>query len=588
MKILGATIVFAFLMGCADKGGGDTGPVGEDIAPLPEVVAKDTAAPDTVVPDTVLDTPPPPDYGPVVFAVVTDIHIEGGIENSIAQNVVGLLAAAAGRDPAPEFIAVTGDLVDVLEEPVDTGEGSKIAALRQIFDGAPIPVEVALGNHDYYSTGSSIFEIAPDPEARTQLFEDELGIEPWTYTEHGGTRFVYLNSMYDPRVASSLGLNGAMGAAQLQWLDEVLSDGVAAVLFMHHPPGIVLEDGEESLGTVISDHADTVLAIFVGHIHVWGRDVFEGVPVYLTEAGYDGDGVHHVRVDAAAGTVEILNEDEIDYGETEKVPCDPARDPILTDPAALEGTPLVLLLPDAHVQPMGLGTYLREVISQVPLVIRLGATDGTQTEITALVTAGARVGDAADGAPAYIKPVADGPCVATFLALDGPCFSTAPVSLEIDISKLLGVPLPPGWRLRATLVDLSLSGVLTDAGFVEQGVLEATLDFTLGGQDLEGIIVHEYCKGTLEGCVPGEGDMPVCPAEPGPELFAELPVECDVKLLGIGLRTIFGIFESVPDLAVALDANFHVWPADVLEEPAPGSIAPDLFAPAPEGTCPAD
>ena len=580
-RLLG--LLALMILGCG--GGGDAGPGGDDIAPPVEVIAADTVAPETGAGDTPRDLPPP-DYSPVVFTVVSDIHIEGGIDNSISKKVAGLLAAAGNRDPAPEFIAVTGDLVDVLAEPVDTGPGSKIDALRQLFDGAPVPVEVALGNHDYYTTGDAIFSITPDPEARSQLFEDELGIETWHVTEHGGMRFVYLNSMADPYAAESLGLNGSMGAAQLQWLDGLLSDGVAAILFMHHPPGIVQEDGEASLGAVIQAHADSVLAIFVGHIHVWGQDAFEGVPVYLTEAGYDGDGMHHVRVDPAAGTVEILNADETDYGETEVVPCDPARDPVLTDPAGLEGLPLALRVPDAHIQPMGLGTYLRELIGEVPLVVRLGTLDGSQAEIAALFTVGVSVGDGADGAPPYIKPITDGPCVASLLALDGPCFTSSPVTLEIDLGRILGFPLPPGWRIRAELRDLVLSGVLTDSGLVEQGVLEATLDFTLGARDLEAIITQEYCKGTEAGCVPGAAGMPACPEEPGPEFFAQIPVACDVSVLGIGLRLVFRIFESVPDLAVALDANFQVWPASVLEEPAPGGIAPALFAPIPEGTCP--
>ncbi|MFH1531843.1 MAG: metallophosphoesterase [Pseudomonadota bacterium] len=530
--------------------------------------------------------PPPPDGRPVIFAVVTDIHIEGGIDDSIAQNVVGLLATAAARDPAPEFIAVTGDLIDAFEEPVDTGPGSKIDALRQIIDGAPVPLEIALGNHDCYVTGEALMAITPDPEARTQLFKDELGIDPWHFTEHGGMRFVYLNGMIGPKAAPSLGLNGSLGQDQLAWLDALLDDGVPSVLFVHQPPSSILDEGGTDLATVVRDHAESVLAIFVGHIHVWGRDSFEGVPVYLTSAGYGGEDFHHVRVDPAAGTVEILNADGIDYGETEIVPCDPARDPVLMDPAALEGVPLVLQVPDAHIQPMGLGTYLREVISEIPLVVRLGATAGS--EVAALITVGKRVGDAGEGAPAYIKPLVDGPCAATVLALDGPCFSTAPVDLEIEIGGLLGFPLPPGWRLRAALRELTLTGVLHDDGGVDQGVLETILDFEPGARDVEAILVTEYCKGSLAGCLPGEGDMPACPDAPGPEFFSEIPPACDVNILGFGLRFLFDIFESVPDLEVSLSANFTVWPAAVLEEPGPGGVSPALFTPAPEGTCPAD
>lgn len=557
--------------------GGDAGSSGTDTATASDV----TRGPDRGVPEL-----PTPDYRPVVFAVITDIHIEGGVEHGISQNVAGLLQDLAALEPAPELVAITGDLIDAFEEPVDMGSGSKLEALRQIFEGSPLPVEVALGNHDYYVTGETLIAITPDRAARERLWEDELGIPPWHATTHGGMRFVHLNSMAGPKAADSLGLNGSMGQEQLEWLDALLDDGVRSILFFHHPPASVLDEGERDLAGVVQSHADAVLAIFVGHIHVWGRDEFEGVPVYLTSAGYGGHGHHHVRVDPAAGTVEILNADGVDYGETEVIPCDPAREPGLPEPVALEGIPQVLRIPDAHVSPMGLGTYLREVVSELPLVVRLGAAGGD--EVAALVTVGTRVGDPADAAPAYVKPMADGPCAATFLALNGPCFSTAPVDLVIEIGDMLGFPLPPGWSLHAALTELTLSGVLAEDGTVGQGVLKTTLDFEPGARDVEAILVQEYCKGSLTGCAPGAEGMPPCPEEPGPEFFSEVPQECDVNLLGFGLRILFEIVESVPDLRVQLDANFTVWPAKVLGEPAAGGISPALFAPAPEGTCPVD
>jgi len=301
--------------------------------------------------------------------------------------------------------------------------------------------------------------MASDPAARTQLFVDELGIEPWYFTVHGGTKFVYLNSMYGERVA------------------------------------------------------------------------------------------------------------------------------------ALEGATLTLLIPDAHIEPMGLGTYLREMISGIPVVVRLDAVDSSHTELQALFTTGSFVGDGgdgADGAPAYIKPVDQGPCVASTFALDGPCFSSSPVTLEIDLGKVLGFPLPLGWRIRAELKDLTLSGVLTDSGAVQQGVALTILDFNLGARDIEAIIIQEYCAGKLEGCVPGDDGMPACPDAPGEEFFGQIPEQCDFRIVGIGLRIVFHIFESVTDLAVTLDANFGTYPAFESEAATPGGIAPDLFAPAPEGTCPAD
>jgi len=527
-------------------------------------------------------------YEPVVFAVVSDLHLDGGFDDSIAQKVAALFMDAAGRDPAPEFLAITGDLVDTLEEPLVAQEGSNVDALQQLLGLLDIPVESVLGNHDYYSDGAFIFEMTGDPTGRTEFFDNEVGIEPWYFTEHGGMRFVYLNSMHGERVADSLGLNGSMGSEQLQWLDELLAEGIPTVLFLHHPPGTVLEDGDVTLETVVREHAEEVLAIFVGHIHVWGRAEFEGVPVYITEAGYDGVGLHLVRVDGGAGTVEILNEDEIDYGETVEVPCVADEEPQLTDAAGLAGELLVLQVPDAHVSPMGLGSYLRNLISDIPLVVKLGEAGPDGLEMSALITTGTLKGDGADGAPAYIKPVVDGPCLITNLTLDGACFVTSPVTLAIDLGKVLGFPLPMGWLVRAEFKDLVLSGALTDAGSVELGVLRTTLDFNLGAQDVEGIIIQEYCAGKLDNCEPGSTGKPLCPEEPGLDFFGQIPSTCDVTIVGVGLRTLFSMFESVEGYEVELDANFTTFAAHESVTPEPGGLALGLFAPSPDGNCPAE
>jgi hypothetical protein len=538
--------------------------------------------------DVAPDVEPQREYSPVVFAVVSDIHIDGAFEESVPQKVAALLKQAAEKKPAPELLVVTGDLTDTLYEPVETGEGSRIDALKKVFESVPLPVEAALGNHDYYATDDPLFALTKNPAAREALFKSELGLEPWYYTEHGGMRFVYLDSMHGPRGAETLGLNGCLGDEQLAWLDALLADGVAAVLFLHHPPGAALEAGEATLESVIKKHAGNILAVFVGHVHVWARSDIGGVPLYVTAAGFGGQALHHVRVDPAAGTVEILNEAEIDYGETVETPCDPAQELPLANPAALEGVVLSAWMPDAHIEPVGLGTYLRELAPKVPLVLRLGQPGEGGKTLFALLVSGRYEGDAAEGLPPYVAGIEDGECLPVSVGLDGPCFETGPVTLTPDLAQMLGVPLLPGWRLRAELRDLVLTGVLADGGVVDHGVLRATLDLSLGIEDVQGIIVQEYCAGTLEGCQPGAAGMPACPESPGPDFFSEVPEKCDFTLFGAGLRMVFAILESVPGNAVQIDANFSTVLAAESETALPGRVAPGLFAAAPEGTCPAD
>jgi len=291
-------------------------------------------------------------------------------------------------------------------------------------------------------------------------------------------------------------------------------------------------------------------------------------------------------VDPEAGTVEILNEDEIDYGEAQAVPCGQERMPV--DTTALSGTTFVLRMSHAHVEPMGLGSYLGAVLSTLPIALHLKEAGAEGEELSALVTIGKFKGDSSGVAPPYMSPATDGPCAAAQFALNGSCFTTAPVTLTIDVGETMGFPLPPGWIIRADLEDLSLSGSLADDPAVRQGVLRATLDVGPGVKDLEKIIVDGYCGGQIDGCLPGKAGMPSCPNDPGADFFAQIPQHCDIWIGELGLRLAFSILESIPNHRVELEANFEIFAACQSKTESPGCTDPDLFASAPGGSCPAD
>lgn len=592
--ILGLTLLPISGCGSNDNSASDADSIAQD--QMEEVEDEELSCPDG------LDAEAPQDlqelipeetiervYEPVVFAIASDIHIDGPFESSTPQKVAGLMQTLSALTPAAEFIVVTGDLTDQMEEPVDTAEGSVLDALKKAFAAASIPVEPVLGNHDYYAKGGdAIFTVTSDKPARTALFEQELGLPAYHVAIHGGMNFVYLNSMIGPLSDESIGLNGSLGEEQLAWLDETLSDGVPAILFLHHPPLSVLDQGEVSLESLIRKHKDNVLAVFSGHIHVDARDNIEGVPTYLTHEGFHGQAYHHVRVDPEAGSVEVLNAADIDYGETVEEPCDTQAEP-LENPEGLEGTVLLLDVPDGHIQPMGLGTYLREMMADIPIAIQLLQSDSSGGSVSGLITLGKSSGDPEDGAPAYMTIASQAPCVTLEFILTGPCFETSPVDLPMNLGPMFGIPLPPGWQLRAELAGLILSGMLNDAGEVEFGVLRSTIDFNLGAEDLKNIIITEYCAGNMPQCTPGAvADLPQCPEAVDATFFDAIPTRCDVDILGIGMRTVFSIFNSVPGLVLNLDANFSTFLATENESTSAGSYSPKLFAPAPEGNCPVE
>jgi hypothetical protein len=58
--------------------------------------------------------------------------------------------------------------------------------------------------------------------------------------------------------------------------------------------------------------------------------------------------------------------------------------------------------------------------------------------------------------------------------------------------------------------------------------------------------------------------------------------------VGIGLRTLFSMFESVEGYTVELDANFETFQAHESATQEPGGLAAELFAPMPGGNCPTE
>lgn len=578
MKLPSLLIALAFVAATHEGCSNSTAP--NDLTDVVDQVSSDVA--DTQgQPDAEPDTGEPwPDLEPVVFAVISDIHIDGGLDASTPQRVSGLFDKVELLSPAPEFLVITGDMTETLHEPVDAGEGSRFHTLQTILNSSQLEVEACLGNHDYYMSDDLLYEFTNDRDARDQLFNSELGIKPWYYTIHGGTRFVYLNSMHGDRWDESLGLNGSMGQEQLEWLDTLLSDGRPSLLFLHHPPSTVLETADTTLESVMMKHSDSVLAVFVGHVHVFARTELAGIPIYVTGAGYRGEAYHHVRVNAAKGEIQILNEADIDYGETSAVDCKAGQAP---GNALLDGKTMGIHIPDAHIEPLGLGTYLRDMVASMPIVVKLQATAGGG--LGGWLTTGTFKGDSAGDSPAYVGAVSGAACQVLHFSTDGPCLVSEPVDLRVDLGPMLGLPLPPGWAIHADFRDFSLMGLVGEGGVLSNGQVATLIDLSVAVNDVEGIIMNQYCASKINGCKPGYAGMPECPTEPDASFFEAIPEKCDVDIAGVGLRMLFRVMDSIDGYSVALDANFSTWPLVLASEQAAGSADPALFAVEPEGKC---
>jgi hypothetical protein len=543
----------------------------------------DVAEPEEVVPD-VPDLPPPE---PVVFTVITDTHVVGNQEHTVTKRLAESLFTMAGLDPAPQAIFITGDLIDSLETTPSLPDGF-LPIFAEALAASTVPVHPVAGNHDYYAQNFPQFLLADEQSESDEMRRQALGIEPWYAVTLNGIKFILINSMQGELWDLSLGLSGSIGLAQLEWLDAELSAGAPAVLFLHHPPGLTEEsEGGVTLEDVVAAHKERIFGIFAGHLHLWSRGEYGGVPTYLTAANQDGINYHHVRVDPTTMTMTILNEDEIDYGEMTVTQCDPTgRAPVETLDPFTDSTHH-LLIADAVAEPGGFAEYLEEAIKMMPMLLRFQEPDPSGLALRALFTIGTYEGNAVGSLPPYVDTVEGAPCLQLDLLLDNPCFLSQPVTLTMDLAKGFGLPLPAGWNMRVRLTDVQLQGVATDAGGpgLEEGLLTMGLDLNLTVEDLQQIVVDQYCGNKIAACAPGTEGMPECPAEATFAFFDEIPTSCDVFIAGFGIRMVLGLIQTVPDGKGSISATFESWLPEASEMPKAGGYSPDLFSMKAGGNC---
>ena len=250
------------------------------------------------------------------FAVISDVHLkDGSVDSGNDEVLTQTLEILEHYEVPVELILVAGDLLDDLPsddaDHYEQSEGTALHQAQEILDACSIPVHIAMGNHDYYLQGSSLENnLSDDYPAREALYQQALGMPaPWYAFEHNGIRFIALNSMQpDARAGWVPEACGSFGEEQLSWLEEQLADGTPCVLFFHHPlatdvfvdsgysfimpfevpraeggydkyEGTVYEGWTDPIYALLEQHADQVMAIFVGHGHAWVADDWAGIPV---------------------------------------------------------------------------------------------------------------------------------------------------------------------------------------------------------------------------------------------------------------------------------------------------------------------
>lgn len=191
----------------------------------------------------------------MLLAHLSDPHLTTG--PLMAGPAAGLHAALGrllGLPTRPDAVVITGDLTD-------HGHPEGYTQLAHLLGDVPLPVYLAIGNHDDRDAFLSAF-------AGTDYLGDQDGAH--YAVDLPGARLLVLDSLIPGSGA------GRLGGEQLGWLDDQLSQrsSTPAMLALHLPPvavGIPFLDrirllDADALAEVVTAHPQ-VARVLCGHVH---------------------------------------------------------------------------------------------------------------------------------------------------------------------------------------------------------------------------------------------------------------------------------------------------------------------------------
>ncbi|AJP58204.1 phosphodiesterase [Pandoraea vervacti] len=198
----------------------------------------------------------------MLFAQISDLHIKRPGKLAYRRvDTAAYLERCVARlntlEPRPDFVVLTGDLVDF-------GAREEYAHLRRLLAPLQIPYYLVIGNHD-------------GRDALREVFPEH------TYLGNPG-EFVQYTAMLGPLRVVALDTQdppnggGKLCDARLDWLDATLASDTRTptVIAMHHPPflcGIehmdvqALDPAAAAKLAAIVKRFDNVERVICGHVH---------------------------------------------------------------------------------------------------------------------------------------------------------------------------------------------------------------------------------------------------------------------------------------------------------------------------------
>jgi len=213
---------------------------------------------------------------PVRIAQISDLHIKppGSLAYGRVDTAKALERCVATLNefkPAPDFVAISGDLAD-------TPLAAEYDYLKSLLTPLKLPFAGIPGNHDSCELMRAAFPLAGDASPSGPLNQK---------IELDGLDLVLLDSSVPGKP------HGELDSSTLQWLDTTLSSCAdrPALLFLHHPPfktGIWHMDRQDllnagDLASIIRRHLRVQL-VAAGHVHRATLTMFAGVPATICPA----------------------------------------------------------------------------------------------------------------------------------------------------------------------------------------------------------------------------------------------------------------------------------------------------------------
>lgn len=198
----------------------------------------------------------------MLFAQISDLHIKrpGKLAYRRVDTAAYLTRCVARLNtlaPRPDFVVLTGDLVDF-------GAREEYDHLRSLLAPLEIPYYLVIGNHDGRDALREVF-----PE------HTYLG-NPGEFLQYAATfgpmRLVALDTQDPPNGG------GRLCDARLQWLEATLAadTGTPTVIAMHHPPFVCgiehmdvqsLDAADAAKLAAVVRRFDNVERVICGHVH---------------------------------------------------------------------------------------------------------------------------------------------------------------------------------------------------------------------------------------------------------------------------------------------------------------------------------